>query len=127
MEEKKSFVKGLEESYNQDAKVVVMKEMMEKLIELFPVQGLKFINSSMGDANARLEKSIDTLLDDQDLNQESFRNLMMDLCFALTVYRQQNRMIGVIYNRLKDDKDEPIKIDEKTNESEEDDDDDRTK
>ena len=32
MEEKRSFVKGLEESYNQDAKIVLMKEMMERII-----------------------------------------------------------------------------------------------
>ena len=125
--EEKTFVKELEESYNKDAKIILMKEMMERIIDIIPIQGLKFIHTSSSEASDRLEKAIEALVDDKDLDQDSFRKLLMDLCFSLTVYRQQQRMIAIVYNKLKSDEEDPIVIDQPAEAEPEDDDDDRTK
>ena len=125
--EEKTFVKGLEESYNQDAKIVLMKEMMERIIDIIPVQGLKFIHTSSSEASDRLEKAIETLVDGKELDEDGFKKLLMDLCFSLTVYRQQQRMIAIVYNKLKSDEEDPIPVEQLAAEEEPEEDDDRTK
>lgn len=127
--EKKTFMQGLEESYNKDETIILMKEMMERIIDIIPVQGLRFIHTSSIEASNRLEKAIEALVDDKDLDQESFKKLLMDLCFSLTVWRQHQRMLAIVYNKLKSDEEVPIPVEPQTaeEEPEEDDDDDRTK
>ena len=128
--DKKTFMQGLEESYNKDETIVLMKEMMERIVNIIPVQGLRFIHTSSIEASDRLEKAIEALVDDKDLDQDSFRKLLMDLCFSLTVWRQQQRMLAIVYNKLKSDEEVPIPVEQRTAEEESEsneDDDDRTK
>ena len=128
--DKKTFMQGLEESYNKDETIVLMKEMMESIMNIIPVQGLRFIHTSSIEASDRLEKAIEALVDDKDLDEDSFRKLLMDLCFSLTIWHQQQRMLAIVYNKLKSDEEVPIPVEQQSaeeSESNEDDDDDRTK
>lgn len=130
MEEKKTFVQEMEEDFKADKNLVVMEELMDMLIKMTPVYGLKFIHKSGVEGSRLLEDAINILLSDEDLTEETYRQVIKNLCYCLIHYRQQQRLIATAYNQLKSDKDEPIPVEPKTAEEEpeeDDDDDDRTK
>jgi len=128
--EEKTFVSELEESFKSDEKIQLMNELMMSVVKIAPVQSLRFVYTATEDPINKIEKCIDTLTSDQDLDHDGFLNLVKDLCFSVVTLKHNREVLANAYNTLKSDVEDPIgksakKADEA--ESESDDDDDRTK
>ena len=127
--EEKTFVSELEESFKSDEKIQLMNDLMMSVVKIAPVQSLRFVYTATEEPINKIEKCIDTLTSDQDLDHDGFLNLVKDLCFSVVTLKHNREVLANAYNTLKTDVEDPIgksanKVDA---EPEDDDDDDRTK
>ena len=129
MEEKKTFISELEADFRTDEKIRLMEEIMLNIVKLAPVQAMKFVYTATEDPIKRIENAIELLTTDKEVDKEKFVSMLKDLCFSVVTLKQNRRVIGSIYNAMKEDFEEPVdeQPDTKAESNDNDDDDDRTK
>ena len=109
---------------------------MTSIVKLAPVGGIKFCHTALEDPTRNIEKVLNRLTDEENINQEDFRDILKYLSLSYLEVKRVRNTLALIYNEIKGDEEPALPVDSiyssskaeaKENTSEEEDDDDRTK